>query len=128
MSIVRPKQRRWRQAVSCFVAYAFALYVALAGFAAAGSLTFDAAPGATGTALCLHDGGEQPLAPADNSGGDEHCKFCTASGHQAFTAPAMVHQAAARAAEPAVPPSADPPAFRPRAHAAAQPRGPPRTA
>src|SRR5271157_4268628 len=128
MSIIGLQQRRWRQLVSCVVAYAFALSVALAGFAAAGSLTLADAPGATGTTLCLHDGGEQPLSPADKSADCGHCKFCTVTGHKLLTATPISQHFVVRPANRAqllesawlIP--------GPIAHATPQPRGPPLTA
>jgi hypothetical protein len=108
--------------VSCLVAYAFALQIVLLGFAPPPTVAHDAEILAAG--LCLHDAGA-PLAPADNSGADEHCKFCTAGGHQAFAAPALAHHAIVRVAEAAARPAADPLTSRPSVHAAAQPRGPP---
>jgi hypothetical protein len=118
------RQRRvWRQLVSCLAAYAFALQMVLLAFAvpAAGLATDQAV---LGGALCLHDK-DAPLAPAQNSGGEDHCKFCPAGGHPVFTAPVLLHQAVVRTAKAAAPPTVD--AFTPRArtHASAQPRGPP---
>jgi len=117
----------WRRFVSCFAAYAFALQMVLFAFAAAPAAGLGADPDALSAGLCLHDK-SAPLAPAQNSGGDEHCKFCPVGGHQVFTAPAPPHHAVVRAAEIAAPPAADALAPRPRAHASAQPRGPPLTA
>jgi len=119
------RRQTWRQFVSCLAAYALALQIVLFGFAPSPVI---AAPGpdadVLAAGLCLHDAGA-PLAPADNSGADEHCKFCTAGGHHAFAAPTMAHHEVVRAAEAAAPPVSDQLALRPRPHVAAQPRGPP---
>jgi hypothetical protein len=120
-------KRTWRQLVSCVVAYAFALQLVLFGFAAASALAHTADQDVLAAGLCLHAAGA-PLAPADNPGADEHCKFCPVGGHPVFTAPAMAHQTIVRTAEAAAPPAADQLVSRSRAHAAAQPRGPPPTA
>ena len=116
-----------RRLVSCLVAYAFALQMVLFAFAApaVAGLTSDAEAIAAG--LCLHDQ-SAPSAPAQNSGGDEHCKLCPAGGHSIFAAPTPPHHAIIRAAEAAALPSTGAPAPRPRAHPSAQPRGPPLTA
>ena len=76
-----PGQRHiGRRLVSCLVAYAFALQMVLFAFAApvVAGLTSD--DEALTAGLCLHDK-SAPLAPAQNSGGEEHCKFCPAGGH-----------------------------------------------
>jgi hypothetical protein len=114
----------WRRLASCIVAYAFALQMVLLAFAAPPVPGLGADQGALNAALCSHDQ-SAPLAPAHNSGGDEHCKFCPAGGHQAFTAPTLPQHAIVRTAEAAAPPIADAFAPRSRAHASAQPRGPP---
>jgi hypothetical protein len=119
------RQRRvWRRLVSCLAAYAFALQMVLVAFAAPATSGLAGDQAALSAALCSHDQ-TAPLAPAQNSGGEEHCKFCPAGGHQAFTAPTPLQHAIVRTAEAAAPPATD--AFAPgsRAHAAAQPRGPP---
>jgi hypothetical protein len=119
------RQRRvWRRLVSCLAAYAFALQIVLLAFAAPPVPGLGADQAALNAALCSHDK-SAPLAPAHNSGGDEHCKFCPAGGHPAFTAPTAPQHAIARTTEAAAPPITD--AFAPlsRAHASAQPRGPP---
>src|SRR4029077_17576183 len=116
------RQRRvWRRLVSCVAAYAFALQMVLFAFAAPPAPGLGADEGALNAALCSHDK-SAPLAPAPNSGGDEHCKFCPAGGHQAFTAPALPQHAIVRTAEAAAPPIPDAFAPRSRAHASAQPR------
>jgi hypothetical protein len=112
-----------RRLVSCLAAYAFALQMLLVAFAApaVAGVTSDAE--ALSAGLCLHDK-SAPAAPAQNSGGEEHCKFCPA-GQPIFAAPAPPHHAIVRAAEAApVPPTGAiaPPS---RTHASAQPRGPP---
>ena len=125
MSGIGLRQRRvWRQLASCIVAYAFALQMVLLAFAAPPVPGLGADQGALNAALCSHDQ-SAPLAPAHNSGGDEHCKFCPAGGHQAFTAPTLPQHAIVRTAEAAAPPIADAFAPRARSHASAQPRGPP---
>ena len=113
-----------RRLVSCLVAYAFALQMLLFAFAvpADAGLTSDAAALAAG--LCLHDK-STPAAPAQNSGGEEHCKFCPAGGHPIFAAPAPPQHAILRPAEPAALPSTGALAPPSRAHTSAQPRGPP---
>lgn len=128
MSIIALKRwRTWRRLASCLVAYAFALQMVLFAFAAPAVAGLAADQDAFQASLCLHDK-NAPGAPAQNSGGAEHCKFCPAGGQQAFTAPAPPHHAIARAAEAATPPATDAFAPRSRAPASAQPRGPPRTA
>jgi hypothetical protein len=114
----------WRQLASCLAAYAFALQMVLLAFAAPTVPGLGADQGALNAALCSHDK-SAPFAPAHNSGGDEHCKFCPAGGHQAFAAPTLPHHSIVRTAEAAAPPATH--AFVPplRAHASAQPRGPP---
>ena len=125
MSGIGLRQRRvWRRLVSCLAAYAFALQMVLFAFAAPPVPALGADRGALNAALCSHDK-SAPFAPAHNSGGDEHCKFCPAGGHQAFTAPTLPQHAIVRTAEAAAPPIADAFAPRSRAHASAQPRGPP---
>lgn len=114
----------WRQLASCIVAYAFALQMVLLAFAASPVPGLGADQGALNAALCSHDQ-NAPLAPAHNSGGDEHCKFCPAGGHQAFAAPALPHHSIVRTAEAAAPPATDAVAPRARSNASAQPRGPP---
>jgi hypothetical protein len=119
------RQRRvWRQLVSCLVAYAFALQMVLLAFAASPVSGLGADQGALNAALCSHDK-SAPLAPAPSSGGGEHCKFCPAGGHQAFTAPTAVQHTIVRTAETAAPPITDASPPHARAHASAQPRGPP---
>jgi hypothetical protein len=118
--------RIWRQLTSCAVAYLFALQLVLVGFIAPAIAASAADGDALAAAVCLHDAGA-PLAPADK-GGDEHCKFCTAGSHQVFTAPALAHNAIVRAAQTAPAPASDDVAPPTRAHASAQPRGPPPTA
>ena len=110
--------------VSCLVAYVFALQMVLFAFAAptVAGLTSDADAIAAG--LCLHDK-SAPLAPAQNSGGEEHCKFCPAGGHSIFAAPTPPHHTIMRTAEAAALPSIGALAPPSRAHASAQPRGPP---
>ena len=122
------RQRRvfWRLA-SCVAAYAFALQMLLAAFAAPPVPGLGADQDALYAALCSHDQ-STPLAPAQNSGGDEHCKFCPAGGQQVFTAPALPHHLIVRTAEAAAPTTPAGVAPRAHAHASAQPRGPPRTA
>lgn len=124
MSGIGPRQRHiGRRLVSCLAAYAFALQMVLVAFAApaVAGVTSDEAALAAG--LCQHDK-SAPLAPAQNSGGEEHCKFCPAS-HPIFAAPGSPYHQIIRAADtPAQPPThaLAPPS---RAHASAQPRGPP---
>jgi hypothetical protein len=122
----RPR-RVWRQLVSCVIAYAFALQLALVGLAAPRVAAFAGDQDVLTAGLCLHDQ-DAPLAPAGNHGGDEHCKFCTAAAHTVFTAPAIPFHQVVRAAETAAPPTVDRIISRPLVHASAQPRGPPRTA
>jgi hypothetical protein len=114
----------WRQLASCIVAYAFALQMVLLAFAAPPVPGLGADQGALNAALCSHDK-STPLVPAHNSGGDEHCKFCPAGGHHVFNAPTLPNHAIVRTAEAAAPPITDAFAPRSRAHASAQPRGPP---
>ncbi|HXW23156.1 MAG TPA: hypothetical protein VEK73_00295 [Xanthobacteraceae bacterium] len=128
MSIIGLQQRRWRRLMSCVVAYAFALYVALAGFAAARALTLADVPGAAGAALCLHDAGDAPPAPADNSGDCDHCKFCPVAGHELLAAAPASQHFVAHQADRAPLLAADWLIPGPIAHATPQPRGPPRTA
>ena len=125
MSVMGFRQRRvWRQLVSCLAAYALALQMLLVAFAAPPVAGLGADQDALTAALCMPDK-SAPLAPAQNSPGDEHCKFCPAGGHQAFAAPALAHHLIVRTAEAAAPPIASTVAPHPRAHASAQPRGPP---
>jgi hypothetical protein len=119
------RRRPWRQLVSCVIAYAFALQLVLVGLAAPRVAAFAAGEDALAAGLCLHDQ-DAPLAPGDG-GGDECCKFCTAS-HLVFTAPVIAHGPVVRTADTVAPPSFDRFIPRARAHASAQPRGPPRTA
>jgi len=116
-----------RRLVSCLVAYAFALQMVLVAFAAPAVAGVASDQDALAAGLCLHDQGA-PIAPAQNSGGEEHCKFCPAGGHSIFAAPAPPQHAIVRSAEAAVLPSTGAIAPPSRAHAAGQPRGPPRTA
>ena len=127
MRIIAQQRRIWTQLVCCVAAYAFALQLMLVGCAPPPVAALDAGQDALTAALCLHDGGA-PIAPADNSSGDHHCKLCTAGGHHAFTAPAAAHYAIVRTGEAAVLPPAERFAFRSHAFACAQPRGPPPTA
>jgi hypothetical protein len=122
----RPR-RPWRQLTSCVVAYAFALQIALFGLAAPRVAALAADQDALSIGLCLHDQGAPP-APAGNSGGDEHCKFCPAAGHTVVTPPATPHGFVVRTAEDAAAPPGDRFIVRPLAYATAQPRGPPPTA
>jgi hypothetical protein len=110
--------------VSCIVAYAFALQMVLLAFAAPPVPGLGADQGALNAALCSHDQ-SAPVAPAQNSGGDEHCKLCPAGGHQDITAPIAPQHAIVRTAEAAAPPATDAFAPRARSNASAQPRGPP---
>jgi hypothetical protein len=113
-----------RRLVSCLAAYAFALQMVLIAFAAPAIAGVTSDEAALAAGLCLHDQ-STPLAPTQNSGGEEHCKFCPA-GHSIFAAPTPPHHAIVRAAEaPALPLSA---ALAPtsRTYKNAQPRGPPR--
>jgi hypothetical protein len=128
MGVTSAKHGRiWRQLTNCIVAYALALQMILLSFAAPAIAASGPNKDVLGAALCQHDQ-TAPLAPADNPHGDQHCKYCVAGGHQAFTAPALPHHAIVRTAEAAAPPATD--AFVPdtRTHASAQPRGPPPTA
>jgi hypothetical protein len=120
------RRRTGRQLVSCAVAYVFALQVVLFGFAPP-ALALAADQDVITAGLCLHDAGA-PLQPANNSSADEHCKFCPIGGHPVFAAPVMAQQSIVRTAEATAPPATDELVSRPRAHAAAQPRGPPPTA
>jgi hypothetical protein len=127
VSTIGSRQRHLgRRLVSCLVAYAFALQMVLVSFAAPAVAGLSTDQEVLAAGLCLHDQGA-PGAPAQNSGGDEHCKFCSA-GHPIFAAPAPPHHAIIRAAEAAVSPSTGALAPRSRPHVSAQPRGPPRTA
>jgi hypothetical protein len=122
------RRRTWRRLTSCVIAYAFALQVALFGLAAPRLAAFAADQDALSAAgLCLHDQ-NAPLAPAGNSGGNEHCKFCPAAAHTVFAPPATPHGFVMRTAEAAAAPAGDGFILRPLAHATAQPRGPPPTA
>jgi hypothetical protein len=113
-----------RRLVSCLVAYAFALQMVLFAFAAPAVAGLTSDEEALAAGLCLHDK-SAPLAPAQNSGGEEHCKFCPAGGHSIFAAPTSPHHAIVRAAEAAALPSTGALAPPSRAHTFAQPRGPP---
>jgi hypothetical protein len=125
VSSIGLRQRRvWRQLVSCIAAYVFALQMVLFAFAAPAIAGLTPDQNALSAALCSHDK-SAPLAPAHNSGGDEHCKFCPAGGQQAFTAPAALHHMVVRTAEAAAPTTTAALAPRARTHASAQPRGPP---
>ena len=128
MSNIGARQRHiGRRLVSCLVAYAFALQMVLFAFAAPAIAGLTSDEDALAAGLCLHDK-SAPLAPAQNSGGEEHCKFCPAGGHQAFTAPTAPYHTILRAADGAAPPVVESFAPPARAHATPQPRGPPRTA
>jgi DUF2946 family protein len=119
------RQRRvWRRLVSCLAAYVFALNMVLVAFAMPAMAGLAADQDALSAALCTHDQ-SAPLAPAHHSGGEDHCKFCPAGGHPVFAAPALSHYAIVRTAEAAAPPASDAVTCHPRAHASAQPRGPP---
>jgi len=114
----------WRQATSLVVAYAFALHVALFGFAAAQSAGLTD-PGALDVALCLHDDGTTPSLPAQEPGGAEHCKLCTLGGYPLLVAPAIAPHAVIAAPDNAPRLATDwfiPSVFQ---HASARPRGPP---
>jgi hypothetical protein len=125
VSDIGPRQRRvWRRFVSCLAAYAFALNMVLVAFAAPAIAGLSADQDALSAALCTHDK-SAPAAPAHHSGGEEHCKFCPAGGHPVFAAPTLSHYAILRTTEAAAPPPTDAVAPHPRAHASAQPRGPP---
>ena len=128
MSDIGPRERHiGRRLVSCLVAYAFALQMVLVAFAAPAIAGFSADQDALAAGLCLHDR-SAPLAPAQNSGGEEHCKFCPAGGHPILAAPMPPHHATIRLAEAAALPPTGALAPPSPAHASAQPRGPPRTA
>jgi hypothetical protein len=114
----------WRRLVSCLVAYAFALQAVLFAFAVPAVAGLAPDRDTLSAALCLHDK-NAPLAPANNSSGDEHCKFCPLGGHHVFTTPAMAPHAVVRTAERASRPAGDLSAPRARTHVSAQPRGPP---
>jgi hypothetical protein len=124
MSGIGVQRHLWRRLVSCLVAYAFALQMVLFAFAAPAVAGLAADQDALSAALCQHDKAA-PVTPAQNSGGEEHCKFCPAGGHQVFTAPTPPHHAIVRAAESAALPSPGALAPPSRANASAQPRGPP---
>ena len=125
MSVAGFRQWRvWRRLVSCLAAYAFALQMLLVAFAAPPGPAVGVDQDALNAALCTHDK-SVPLAPAQNSPGDEHCKFCPVGGHPVFTAPTLSHHTIVRTAEAAAPPATDARTRHPRAHASAQPRGPP---
>lgn len=111
-----------RRLVSCLVAYAFALQMVLFAFAAPAIAGLTSDEGALVAGLCLHD---KTAPPAQNSGGDEHCKFCPAGGHPLFAAPTPPQHAIIRAAEAAALPPAGALAPPSRAHTSAQSRGPP---
>jgi hypothetical protein len=108
--------------MSCVIAYAFALQLALVGLAAPRVAAIAAGEEALAAGLCLHDQ-DAPLAPGN--GGNEHCKLCTAAAHTIFTAPPIPCHSIVRTAEAAAPPAADRFISRPLAHITAQPRGPP---
>jgi hypothetical protein len=129
VSITGLQQRRtWRQLTSCLIAYAFAVQVALFGLAAPRLAALTADQDVLSAGLCLHDQ-DAPLAPAGNSGGDEHCKFCPAAAHTFVAPPATPHGFVMRTAEAAAATTGnDGFILRPLAHATAQPRGPPPTA
>jgi hypothetical protein len=114
----------WRRLVSCLAAYAFALQMVLFAFAAPAVAALTPDQNTLSAALCLHDKAV-PGAPAHNSGGAEHCKFCPAGGHPVVVAPTADHHPIVRTVEAAAPPPTDDFAPRPRTHASAQPRGPP---
>jgi hypothetical protein len=116
-----------RRLVSCLVAYAFALQMVLFAFAAPAAAGLTADEAALAASVCTHDK-SAPFGPAQNSGGEEHCKFCPAGGHSIFATPTPPHHAIVRAAEAAALPSTGALAPPSRAHASAQPRGPPPTA
>jgi hypothetical protein len=125
VSGIGPRQRHiWRRLVSCLVAYAFALQMLLVAFAAPAIAGLAADQDALSAGLCLHDQ-NAPSTPAQKSGGEEHCKFCPAGGHQIFTTATPPHHTILRAAETAALPSIGALAPPSRAHASAQPRGPP---
>lgn len=119
--------RVWRRLVSCLAAYAFVLQMVLVAFAAPAIAGLAADGDVLGAALCTHDQ-SAPVAPAQHSGGEDHCKFCPAGGHPGFAAPAASHHFILRTAEAAAPPPTDAVAPHARAHACAQPRGPPQAA
>ncbi|HEV3183645.1 MAG TPA: hypothetical protein VGZ49_02130 [Xanthobacteraceae bacterium] len=108
--------------MSCVIAYAFALQLALVGLAAPRVAAIAAGEEALAAGLCLHDQ-DAPLAPGN--GGNEHCKLCTAAAHTVFAAPPIPGHAIIRTAEAAAPPTGDRFISRPLAHITAQPRGPP---
>jgi len=113
-----------RRLVSCLLAYAFALQMVLVTFAAPAVAGLTSDEDALAAGLCLHDKGA-PAAPAQNSGGEEHCKFCPAGGHTIFAAPAPPHHAITRTAEAAALPPTGAIAPPSRPHVSTQPRGPP---
>jgi hypothetical protein len=128
VNIIAPKRwRTWRQLLSCVVAYAFALQLVLFGLAAPAIAAVSADQSALSAGLCLHDSGA-PLAPAGNSGGEEHCKFCTAAAHTVFAPPPAPYRLVALFAETTTQPAEAQFVAGPIAHATPQPRGPPRTA
>jgi hypothetical protein len=118
------RRQTGRRLVSCLVAYAFALQMVLFAFAAPAAAGLTADEAALAASVCTHDK-SAPFGPAQNSGGEEHCKFCPAGGHSIFAAPTPPHHAIVRAAEAAALPSTGALAPPSRAHASAQPRGPP---
>ena len=125
MSSIGPRQRHiWRRLVSCLVAYTFALQMLLVAFAAPAVAGLAADQDALSAGLCLHDQ-NAPSTPVNNSGGDEHCKFCPAGGHQIFTTATPPHHTILRAAETAALPSIGALAPPTPVNASAQPRGPP---
>ena len=124
MSGIGLQRHIWRRLVSCAVAYVFALQMVLVAFAAPAFAGLAAGQDALSAALCAHDK-SAPGVPAQNSDSDEHCKFCPAGGHQAFTPPAPPHHVILRAANVATLSSSNGLTPRTRSHASAQPRGPP---
>jgi hypothetical protein len=125
VSGIGPRQRHiGRRLVSCLVAYAFALQMVLFVFAAPAVAGLTSDEDALAAGLCVHDK-SAPLAPAQNTGGEEHCKFCPAGGHSVFAVPTPPHHAIIRAAEAAALSTTSAPVPRTRGHASAQPRGPP---
>ena len=124
MSGIGVQRHIWRRLVSGLVAYAFALQMVLFAFAAPAIAGLAADQDALSAGLCLHDQ-SAPGAPVNNSGGDEHCKFCPVGGHQVFAAPALTQHEILRTAEAAALRLTGAPTPRTRAHTSAQPRGPP---
>ena len=114
----------WRRLVSCLVAYAFALQMVFFAFAAPAVAGLTSDEDALAAGLCLHDK-SVPAAPTQNSGGEEHCKFCPAGGHTILAAPTPPHHTIVRLPEAAALPSKSAVAPPTRTNASAQPRGPP---